>query len=103
MGEFRYDNDDGIVTITMDMDGPVNSMNDAFWGLYSGAMDRIEATEGLKGVGLEPHTNHYDIDPHLTIAQRVAEATGAAAPKQSSSRAWDAAWAKVAASARGCS
>ncbi|MCB1364769.1 MAG: enoyl-CoA hydratase/isomerase family protein [Rhodobacteraceae bacterium] len=50
MGEFRYDNDDGIVTITMDMDGPVNSMNDAFWGLYSGAMDRIEATEGLKGV-----------------------------------------------------
>lgn len=51
MGEFRYDCDDnGIVTITMDMDGPVNSMNDAFWGLYGGAMDRIEATEGLKGV-----------------------------------------------------
>ena len=40
-------------------------------------------TEGLKGVGLEPHTNHYEIDPHLTIAQRVAEATGASAPNQS--------------------
>jgi multidrug efflux system membrane fusion protein len=40
-------------------------------------------TEGLKGVGLEPHTNHYEVDPHLTIAQRVAETTGAAAPKQS--------------------
>jgi membrane fusion protein, multidrug efflux system len=40
-------------------------------------------TETFKNVGLEPHTNHYEIDPHLTIAQRVAEATGASAPKQS--------------------
>ncbi|SLN67928.1 Fatty acid oxidation complex subunit alpha [Falsiruegeria litorea R37] len=48
---FAYDKDsDGIVTITMDMDGPVNAMNDQFWPLFKGAMDRIEAEDDLKGV-----------------------------------------------------
>ncbi len=51
MGEFRYEKDaDGIVTVTMDMDGPVNAMNAQFWPLFSDTMDRIEAEEGLKGV-----------------------------------------------------
>lgn len=40
-------------------------------------------TEGLKGVGLEPHTTHYDFDPHMTIAERVAQSTGDSAPRQS--------------------
>lgn len=40
-------------------------------------------TEGLKGVGLEPHTTHYDFDPEMTIAERVAQSTGDAAPRQS--------------------
>ncbi|SPJ28026.1 3-hydroxyacyl-CoA dehydrogenase NAD-binding domain-containing protein [Falsiruegeria mediterranea] len=48
---FAYDKDaDGIVTITMDMDGPVNAMNDQFWPLFKGAMDQIEAEDDLKGV-----------------------------------------------------
>ncbi len=40
-------------------------------------------TNGLKDAGLEPHTTHYDFDPHLTIAERVAQSTGDSAPKQS--------------------
>lgn len=48
---FAYDKDaNGIVTVTMDMDGPVNAMNDAFLPLFSEAMDKIEAEENLKGV-----------------------------------------------------
>lgn len=51
MGEFRFHQDDeGIVTVTMDMDGPVNTMSEAFWPLYSGTIARLEATEGLTGV-----------------------------------------------------
>ncbi len=51
MGEFAYEKDaDGIVTITMNMDGPVNAMNDAFWPLFADTMNKIEAEEGLTGV-----------------------------------------------------
>ncbi|WP_425045176.1 3-hydroxyacyl-CoA dehydrogenase NAD-binding domain-containing protein [Primorskyibacter sp. S87] len=51
MGEFAYHKDaDGIVTITMDMDGPVNTMNAQFWPLFSDTMDRIKAETDLKGV-----------------------------------------------------
>jgi len=51
MGEFRYEKDaDGIVTITMDMDGPVNSMNAAFGPLFAEAADRVSAEDGLTGV-----------------------------------------------------
>ena len=51
MGAFHYDKDDeGIVTITMDMDGPVNAMNAAFDVLYSDMTDRLCAETGLTGV-----------------------------------------------------
>ena len=51
MGEFRYEKDaDGIVTVTMDMDGPVNSMSSAFRPLYAEMVTRLEAETGLKGV-----------------------------------------------------
>ncbi|MFC3614485.1 3-hydroxyacyl-CoA dehydrogenase NAD-binding domain-containing protein [Lutimaribacter marinistellae] len=51
MGEFRYEKDaDGIVTVTMDMDGPVNAMNAQFWPLFAETMDRLESEDGLKGV-----------------------------------------------------
>ncbi|TMV10067.1 3-hydroxyacyl-CoA dehydrogenase [Ruegeria sediminis] len=51
MGEFAYEKDaDGIVTVTMDMDGPVNAMNAQFWPLFSDTMDRIEAEQDLRGV-----------------------------------------------------
>ena len=51
MGEFTYEKDaDGIVTVTMNMDGPVNSMNKEFRLLYSDMVNKLEAEEGLKGV-----------------------------------------------------
>ena len=51
MGEFTYEKDaDGIVTVTMNMDGPVNSMNKEFWPLYSDMVTKLEAEAGLKGV-----------------------------------------------------
>ncbi|MFD1509754.1 3-hydroxyacyl-CoA dehydrogenase NAD-binding domain-containing protein [Lacimonas salitolerans] len=53
MGEFRYEKDaDGIVTITMDMDGPVNAMNAEFDGLYQEMTDKLCAETGLTGVVL---------------------------------------------------
>lgn len=51
MGAFHYDKDaDGIVTVTMDMDGPVNAMNADFTPLLKGTVDRLAAEAGLAGV-----------------------------------------------------
>ena len=51
MSEFAYEKDaDGIVTITMDMDGPVNSMNAAFGPLFAEVADRLVAEDALAGV-----------------------------------------------------
>ena len=51
MSEFIYQKDsDGIVTITMDMHGPVNSMNQAYMGLLQDTVDRLSQEEGLTGV-----------------------------------------------------
>jgi 3-hydroxyacyl-CoA dehydrogenase/enoyl-CoA hydratase/3-hydroxybutyryl-CoA epimerase len=47
----HYDRDgDGIVTITMDMSGPVNAMNDEFRRDFGAVMDQLEADEGISGV-----------------------------------------------------
>lgn len=51
MSGFRYEKDaDGIVTITMDMSGPVNAMNAEYAEAMSRAVERLEAEPGLKGV-----------------------------------------------------
>ena len=51
MGIFNYQKDaDNIVTITMDMDGPVNAMNERFVPLLSDAVDKLEAEQNLRGV-----------------------------------------------------
>lgn len=51
MKDFSYNKDGaGIVTVTMDMDGPVNSMNAEFGPIYKQMVDRLEAEEDLKGV-----------------------------------------------------
>lgn len=51
MSEFIYQKDnDGIVTITMDMQGPVNSMNQAYMGLLQDTVDRLSQEQGLTGV-----------------------------------------------------
>ena len=44
MKEFSYSKDAaGIVTVTMDMEGPVNSMNAEFGPIYKQMVDRLEA------------------------------------------------------------
>ena len=51
MSVFHYDKDsDGIVTITMDMTGPVNSMNAEYRAAMHDAVAQLEAEEGLSGV-----------------------------------------------------
>jgi 3-hydroxyacyl-CoA dehydrogenase/enoyl-CoA hydratase/3-hydroxybutyryl-CoA epimerase len=51
MSGFKYEKDaDGIVTITMDMEGPVNSMNEAFLPLLTETIEKLEAETDLKGV-----------------------------------------------------
>lgn len=51
MTGFNYEKDaDGIVTVTMDMEGPVNSMTPAFLPLYRETIEKLEAEDGLTGV-----------------------------------------------------
>lgn len=51
MGQFHYEKDaTGIVTVTMDMNGPVNAMNAQFDLLYQEMTDKLCAETGLKGV-----------------------------------------------------
>lgn len=51
MSEFNYQKDaDGIVTITMDMQGPVNSMSPAFLPLLEETVSKLEAETDLRGV-----------------------------------------------------
>ncbi|MEN8719422.1 MAG: 3-hydroxyacyl-CoA dehydrogenase NAD-binding domain-containing protein [Oceanococcaceae bacterium] len=51
MSVFKYDKDaDGIVTITMDMTGPVNSMNEEYEQAMGETVDRLEKEDGLTGV-----------------------------------------------------
>ena len=51
MSVFQYEKDaDGIVTVTMDMSGPVNAMNDEYRDAMGATLDRLEQEEGLTGV-----------------------------------------------------
>ncbi|BFM15018.1 3-hydroxyacyl-CoA dehydrogenase NAD-binding domain-containing protein [Maricurvus nonylphenolicus] len=51
MSGFNYEKDaDGIVTVTMDMAGPVNSMNTEFDRLWIEMVDNLEKEDGLTGV-----------------------------------------------------
>ena len=51
MTEFNYEKDSvGIVTVTMDMSGPVNAMNDEFYQAMTTAIEKLEAEKGLVGV-----------------------------------------------------
>lgn len=51
MSVFRYERDnDGIVTVTMDMTGPVNAMNAEYHGAMSETIAKLEAEQGLTGV-----------------------------------------------------
>lgn len=51
MSVFKYEKDaDGIVTVTMDMTGPVNSMTEEYDVAMEETVTRLEAEEGLAGV-----------------------------------------------------
>ena len=51
MSGFNYDKDaDDIVTVTMDMDGPVNAMNADYRRLMGDTVDKLEAESDLRGV-----------------------------------------------------
>ncbi|MFK7732164.1 MAG: 3-hydroxyacyl-CoA dehydrogenase NAD-binding domain-containing protein [Pseudomonadales bacterium] len=51
MSVFKYEKDqDGIVTITMDMTGPVNSMNDEYGEAMEETLCKLEAETDLSGV-----------------------------------------------------
>jgi len=51
MSVFRYERDnDGIVTVTMDMTGPVNAMNAEYHGAMNETVAKLEAEKGLTGV-----------------------------------------------------
>ena len=53
MSVFNYEQDqDGIVTITMDMTGPVNAMNAEYRSAMTEAIEKLEQQEGLTGVVL---------------------------------------------------
>lgn len=51
MSVFKYDKDaDGIVTITMDMTGPVNAMNEEYRTAMSETVKKLQAESDLSGV-----------------------------------------------------
>jgi len=51
MSAFKYDKDsDGIVTVTMDMSGSANVMNDEYAEAMRSTVERLEAEQGLTGV-----------------------------------------------------
>jgi 3-hydroxyacyl-CoA dehydrogenase/enoyl-CoA hydratase/3-hydroxybutyryl-CoA epimerase len=51
MSVFKYEKDgDGIVTVTMDMTGPVNAMNAEFDEAIAGTVQQLEAEQDLAGV-----------------------------------------------------
>ncbi len=51
MSAFHYEKDqDGIVTVTMDMSGPVNAMNDEYHRLMGETLAKLEAESDLTGV-----------------------------------------------------
>lgn len=51
MSVFKYEKDqDGIVTITMDMDGPVNAMNEQFKTAIHETLNKLEAETEMTGV-----------------------------------------------------
>ena len=51
MSVFKYEQDaDGIVTVTMDMNGPVNAMNDEYREAMAATVERLEAEPELTGV-----------------------------------------------------
>lgn len=70
--QFRYEKDqDGIVTITMDMSGPVNAMNGAYRRLMADAINKLEGEQDILGVVIASAKKTFfaggDLNDILTI------------------------------------
>lgn len=73
---FHYEKDsNNIVTVTMDMDGPVNSMSDAFLPLLEGTLGKLEADDDLAGVVLASRKSTFFAGGDLNMLCAVTEET----------------------------
>lgn len=60
MSAFKYEKDaDGIVTLTMDMPGPVNAMNQLYRDTMAESVSRLEQESGLTGVVIASAKNTF--------------------------------------------
>ena len=78
MTEFIYNKDQqGIVTIIMDMQGPINSMNQAYMGLLQDTVDRLEIETDLRGVVITSAKDTFfaggDLKWLLSVEKSTAE------------------------------
>ncbi|MCK7597521.1 3-hydroxyacyl-CoA dehydrogenase NAD-binding domain-containing protein [Microbulbifer sp. CAU 1566] len=70
---FIYDKDsNGVVTVTMDMDGPVNAMNEQYRAGMAETLDRLEKEEGLTGVVLASAKSTFFAGGDLKALSSVA-------------------------------
>ncbi|NIB42425.1 3-hydroxyacyl-CoA dehydrogenase [Pseudomaricurvus alkylphenolicus] len=79
MSVFNYEKDsDGIVTITMDMTGPVNAMNAEYADAMGSTLEKLEAESGLAGVVFCSAKDTFfaggDINDLVKISADAAEA-----------------------------
>jgi 3-hydroxyacyl-CoA dehydrogenase/enoyl-CoA hydratase/3-hydroxybutyryl-CoA epimerase len=73
---FHYEKDsNNIVTVTMDMDGPVNSMSDAFLPALEATLDKLEADADLAGVVLASGKSTFFAGGDLNMLCAVTEET----------------------------
>ncbi len=78
MSVFKYEKDaDGIVTVTMDMTGPVNAMNEEYGVAMNETVDRLEKEDGLTGVVFASAKNTFfaggDLNVLLAVQPEQAE------------------------------
>ncbi|EED34528.1 fatty acid oxidation complex, alpha subunit [Luminiphilus syltensis NOR5-1B] len=76
MSGFNYEKDgDGIVTITMDMDGPVNSMSAEYGPMMKATVDRLEAESDLTGVVIASAKKTFFAGGDLKMLAQVTSET----------------------------
>ena len=76
MSGFNYEKDsDGIVTVTMDMAGPVNSMGEEFLPLLAETATKLENESGLTGVVLTSAKSTFFAGGDLNLLSQVTDET----------------------------
>ena len=76
MSGFKYEKDsDGIVTVTMDMAGPVNSMSEEFLPLLAETAAKLENESGLTGVVLTSAKSTFFAGGDLNMLSQVTDET----------------------------